>query len=152
MLKILAMIGTLATNSSFTDFKTIDPVQMQCLATAVYSEARGESPMGQAAVAWGIKHRAQSKDFPALPCDIIYDERHAPQFPDIKTIKIDYDSAAWDSAVEVAILSWIGFIDDPIKGARFWYAPKKVEKPSWAKMKFTKQIENHIFYDVRSES
>lgn len=149
MLKILAMIGILATNSSYVDTKQLDPKQIYCIAKAVYSEARGEPIMGQAAIAWGIKHRAQSKDFPSKPCDVIYDERIAPQFPDIKKVKINENSKQWDTAVEVAVLSWIGFIDDPVKGARFWYAPKKTIKPTWGEFKISAVISNHVFYDKK---
>lgn len=147
MLKILAMIGMITTNSSYATPSALDPAQMYCVAKAIYSEARGEAIEGQIAVAWGIKHRSKSKDFPNQPCDIIYDERHAIQFPHIKDVRIDENSPEWDSAVEVALLVWVGFIEDPIEGRRFWYAPNKVSKPSWLKMGAMKKIGNHIFYD-----
>mgnify|MGYP007083425989 CR=1 FL=1 len=145
MLKVLAMIGIMNAYSSFTG--KIDPVQLECMARAVYSEARGEPVMGQAAVAWGIKHRMDSKDFPNQACDIIYDERFAVQFPHIKDVQIDENSAAWESAVEVSALVWAGFVDDPIDGRRFWYNPKKAAKPRWLKMGQVKKIGNHVFYD-----
>lgn len=145
MLKILAMIGLLHSQSSFQGH--IDSQQLFCVAKAVYSEARGEPVMGQVAVAWGIKHRMASDDFPNQPCDIIYDERHAIQFPHIKQVLIDEDSREWDSAVEVAGLVIAGFIDDPIKGRRFWYNPDKAAKPKWLKMGKPVRIGSHIFYD-----
>jgi len=46
--------------------------QAQCLATAIYHEARGESLKGQFAVAEVILNRAQSRSFPNSICGVVY--------------------------------------------------------------------------------
>lgn len=46
--------------------------QAQCLATAIYHEARGESLKGQFAVAEVILNRAQSRKFPNSICGVVY--------------------------------------------------------------------------------
>jgi N-acetylmuramoyl-L-alanine amidase len=147
MMKVLAFIGFLVTHSSYTDVKALNPNDLFCVATAVYHEARGEPITGQIAVAYTIKNRVGSADFPDTACGVVYDEKHAVQFTGIKKVKPNYDSAAWEQAVEVAVLSWIGFVDDPTKGARFYYNPKKVEKPSWTRIKIAAKIGNHTFFD-----
>ncbi|MDD7971774.1 cell wall hydrolase [Roseinatronobacter alkalisoli] len=46
--------------------------QAQCLATAIYHEARGETLRGQFAVAEVILNRAQSRKFPNSICGVVY--------------------------------------------------------------------------------
>lgn len=46
--------------------------QQQCLATAVYFEARGESSKGQAAVAQVILNRVRNPAYPDTACGVVY--------------------------------------------------------------------------------
>lgn len=147
MIKVLAFIGFLVTHSTYTDARTLNPDDLFCIATAVYHEARGEPITGQIAVAYAIKNRVGSNDFPDTACGVVYDEKYAVQFTGIKKARPDYSSKAWDRAVEVAVLSWIGFVDDPTGGARFYYNPKKAERPSWTRIKIAAIIGNHTFFD-----
>ena len=147
MLKVLAMVALL-NSQGYGSAKGIDPDSLYCVARAVYSEARGEPIMGQVAVAWGIRNRMSSRDFPNGACAVIYDRKHAVQFPHIDTVYIDYESVEWETAVEVAGHVTAGLVADPTGGGRFWYNPKKVSKPAWAKMAFMKRIGDHVFYDV----
>lgn len=149
LLEVFAIIGLITSNSSYSG-PPLNPDEIYCVAKAVYSESRGEPVMGQVAVAWGIKNRITSKDFPATACGVIYDEKHAVQFPHIKQVKIDYSSPEWESAVEVAGFVWAGFVDDPIDGMRFWYAPKKASKPTWTRFAQQRRIGSHVFYDKES--
>lgn len=153
MIKVLAMIGFLATHSSYTAVNTLNESELYCVAKAVYSEARGEDAMGQAAVAWAIKHRVNSGEFPDSACKVIYEvnSRGVVQFPGIRDIDIDQDSKEWDSAVEIATLSWIGWIDDPTGGKRFWYNSKKVPKPKGRPIKTMIAIGDHVFYDYKKK-
>lgn len=151
MLKVFALIGMLAVHSSY-NVASLDPDQLYCVAKAVYSEARGEPVMGQVAIAWGVKHRVESKDFPNTACGVIYDEKYAVQFPYIKKIEIDESSPEWDSAVETAVFSWLGIVDDPIGDRRFWYNPKKARKPNWLVMGSILKIGHHSFYDRKKSN
>jgi hypothetical protein len=46
--------------------------QEQCLATAIYHEARGEDLKGQFAVAEVVLNRVSSRKFPGSICDVVY--------------------------------------------------------------------------------
>ena len=56
--------------------------EQQCLALAMYWEARGEGRHGMIAVGWTILNRAKSENFPATPCVVVYQggERSPCQF------------------------------------------------------------------------
>jgi len=108
--------------------------------------------MGQVAVAWGVRNRTRSKDFPDEACAVIYDRKHAVQFPNIDQVVIDYNSEEWDSAVEVAGHVTAGLVADPTMGSRFWYNPQKVAKPSWAKFAYSLRIGDHVFYEIKKPS
>lgn len=147
MLKVMAAIGHLMIASSYDTPKQIDPKQVYCVARAVYSEAKGEPMAGKVAVAYGVKNRTASKDFPANACDVIYQEKPTIQFPHIRN-EPNYNSKEWDKSVEVALLVWIGFVDNPIGSRRFWYNPKIATNSSWAYDHKNKiRIFNHVFHD-----
>ena len=54
----------------------------QCLALAMYWEARGEGRHGMIAVGWTILNRTRSDHFPTTPCAVVYqgNERSPCQF------------------------------------------------------------------------
>lgn len=128
----------------------LDPAEIFCVSTAIYHEARGEPAAGQIAVAYAIKHRVGSKDFPSTACGVVYQQTPVEQFTDIRKARPDYESKAWKDAVETATLVWAGMVADPVNGARFYYNPKKAAKPTWARITVLAVIGNHNFYEVEN--
>lgn len=117
--------------------------EMQCLAGAVYFEARGESLKGQLAVARVIVGRAQSGRFPDSYCGVVYQPSqfsfvHGRRMPAIKT-----SSRAWRRAVAVARIADKDSWESPAEGALFFHAARV--RPGW-KLKRVAQIDNHVFY------
>lgn len=55
---------------------TLDNAERECLATAVYFEARGEPLSGQVAVAQVVLNRVQSPRYPDSICDVVYQNDH----------------------------------------------------------------------------
>ena len=51
-------------------------LQTGCLAIAIYYEARGESEIGQIAVAQVILNRVKSRKYPGSICDVVYQNAH----------------------------------------------------------------------------
>ena len=51
-------------------------LQTGCLALAIYYEARGESEMGQIAVAQVILNRVKSRKYPSSICSVVYQNAH----------------------------------------------------------------------------
>jgi spore germination cell wall hydrolase CwlJ-like protein len=116
-----------------------------CLATAVYFEARGESLEGQLAVARVVMNRAASGRYPPSWCATVKQPaqfsfvRHG-QFPTIDTA-----SAAWARAQGIARVAMANVI--PSVGSDvLWYHADYVA-PSWGRrLSKVEKIGQHIFY------
>jgi spore germination cell wall hydrolase CwlJ-like protein len=119
--------------------------QTNCLATAVYFEARGESLEGQLAVARVVMNRASSGRYPPDWCSVVKQPaqfsfvRHG-QFP-----TIDAASTAWARAQGVARLAAANVV--PSVGSDvLWYHANYVA-PSWGhRLNLVEKIGAHIFY------
>jgi spore germination cell wall hydrolase CwlJ-like protein len=122
----------------------LDP-QANCLATAVYFEARGESVEGQLAVARVVMNRAGSGRYPPDYCSVVKQPaqfsfvRHG-QFP-----WIDTTSAAWARAQGVTRLA-IANVIPSVPTDCLWYHADYVD-PSWGhRLNLVQKIGQHIFY------
>ena len=119
--------------------------QGNCLATAVYFEARGESLEGQLAVARVVINRALSLKYPPDICGVVKQPaqfsfvRHG-QFPLINT-----QSAAWARAQGIARLAMANVVPS-VGNDVLWYHATYVD-PSWGhRLNRAEQIGLHIFY------
>jgi spore germination cell wall hydrolase CwlJ-like protein len=119
--------------------------QGNCLATAVYFEARGEALEGQLAVARVVMNRAGSGKYPPDWCSVV--KQHA-QFSFVRHGQfpwIDTASAAWMRAQGVARLA-IANVVPSIDQDVLWYHAKYVA-PSWGhRLNLVEKIGAHIFY------
>lgn len=119
--------------------------QTNCLATAVYFEARGESLEGQLAVARVVMNRAASGRYPASWCDVVKQPaqfsfvRHG-QFP-----VADTASDAWRKAEGIARLAVTNVVPS-VSTDVLWYHATYVA-PSWGhRLNMAQRIGAHIFY------
>src|SRR6478672_8005812 len=119
--------------------------QSNCLATAVYFEARGESLEGQMAVARVVMNRAASGRYPPDWCSVVKQPwqfsfvRHG-EFP-----TINEQSAAWARAQGVARLA-IANVVPSVEQDVLWYHATYVA-PSWGRrLNMVEKIGAHIFY------
>jgi spore germination cell wall hydrolase CwlJ-like protein len=124
---------------------TTDGREQDCLAKAVYFEARGETVEGQLAVAEVVINRAGSGRYPADLCSVI---TQPWQFSFIRKGRFpapDMGSDAWRKAVAVAKIAQ-GQLADRLPSNVLWYHADYVA-PSWGK-RLTRQakIGLHIFY------
>jgi spore germination cell wall hydrolase CwlJ-like protein len=122
-----------------------------CLARAIYFEARSESELGQLAVAKVILNRTKDPNYPRTICGVVYqgsDRRNSCQFsfacdgmPDDVRNK-----AAWDRSKRVAQRALAGNQSVRIMGAATHYHADYV-KPKWSRsMRKLIKIGRHIFY------
>ena len=128
-------------------FETNAPLDQQtnCLATAVYFEARGESLEGQLAVAHVVMNRASSGRYPPDWCSVVKQPaqfsfvRHG-EFP-----QADTNSEAWKKAEAIAELAAYNVV--PSVGTDvLWYHADYVA-PAWRHgLQEVEQIGAHIFY------
>jgi N-acetylmuramoyl-L-alanine amidase len=119
--------------------------QANCLATAVYFEARGESVEGQLAVARVVMNRAASGRYPPGWCSVVKQPaqfsfvRHG-QFP-----WIDTSSASWARAQGVARVA-VANVVPSVGPDVLWYHANYVA-PSWGhRLNLVEKIGAHIFY------
>jgi hypothetical protein len=119
--------------------------EANCIAVAVYHEARGESLEGQMAVAKVIMNRAASGRYPANWCGVVkqpwqFSFVHHGQFP-----SVDQGSAAWRKALGVTRLAVANAVQS-VPTDCLWYHADYVA-PSWGRnLTRVEKIGAHIFY------
>lgn len=122
--------------------------EFECLATAVYFEARGEGVAGQAAVAEVILNRVESPSFPKTICGVVRQSNgNGCQFSftcDGRTDRIG-DRTAWVTAGKIAKALMDGAPRGLTEGATYFHTPSV--RPSWSRrFERTAKIGRHIFY------
>jgi spore germination cell wall hydrolase CwlJ-like protein len=115
----------------------------ECLAGAVYFEAKGEPLHGQLSVAEVILNRARSGRFPTSACGVV---KQRGQFSFVRGGRfppIARTSLAWKRAVAIARIAVQDLADGPAPKALFFHA-KRVS-PRW-RLTRVAAVGNHIFY------
>jgi N-acetylmuramoyl-L-alanine amidase len=135
---LYALVDKFSTGAPLTD-------EANCIAVAVYHEARGESLEGQLAVAQVIMNRASSGKYPANWCGVVKQPwqfsfvRHG-QFP-----SVDANSDAWRKAVGITRLAVANAVPSVPRDC-LWYHANYVA-PRWSNnLQRVEQIGAHIFY------
>jgi len=135
---LYAIVDKLATNAALDE-------QTNCLATAVYFEARGETAEGQLAVARVVMNRAASGRYPPDWCSVV---KQPAQFSFVRHGEFPYadtNSAAWQRAEAVAELAAANVVPS-VSNDVLWYHANYVA-PSWRRsLVEVQQIGAHIFY------
>jgi len=137
---------------------------IECLALNIYHEARNESTIGQASVAWVVINRVQSDKFPDSVCGVVYEARYSKWWKEAhgKNVPLRHQCQfswycdgksdrvyEWDKFEEARSIAYSVLMNktpaDPTNGA-LWYHADYVN-PSWAN-DYTKtaKIGTHIFY------
>ena len=119
--------------------------ERECLAQAVYFEARGEPIEGQLAVAEVVLNRAASGEYPSSICDVVTQPAQFSFVRDGRFPAIDRGSDAWRKAVAVAHIA-AEDLADTLSSDVLWYHAAYVA-PSWGRrLSRVTQIGAHIFY------
>ncbi|MFM1863744.1 MAG: hypothetical protein RLZ26_2266 [Pseudomonadota bacterium] len=124
--------------------------EWECLAKAIYFEARGETLQGQAAVAEVILNRVDAADYPQTVCEVVNQgsaRRHACQFSFACDGKPDRprDAEAYDLAGRIADYLLRGGARTLTHGATHFHAG--AVKPGWSRvLARTTRIGSHHFY------
>ena len=117
-----------------------------CLATAIYFEARSESPQGQADVAYVVLNRVDDRRWPNTICGVVQQKRrNVCQFSFYCDGESDVprDGYAWDLAQVLA--ADILASGERSTAAVFYHAD--YVNPYWAKsFEFVGQTGAHLFY------
>jgi spore germination cell wall hydrolase CwlJ-like protein len=132
--------------------RRVQQAEENCLARAVYFEARSESELGQLAVAKVILNRVKDPEYPNTICGVVYQgsgRRNSCQFSfACDGLPDDVRSAAsWASAKRIAKKAIAGDAHVAAIGTATNYHADYV-KPKWAKsMKRLIKIGRHVFYE-----
>ena len=118
--------------------------ELECLATGVYFEAKGEPLAGQLAVAKVIANRAQSGGrFPDSYCGVLFQRGqfsfvHGRSLPTVPRA-----SKQWQTAVAIAKIADQRLKESAVGDALFFHA--RYVAPGWH-MRRVASIGNHVFY------
>jgi spore germination cell wall hydrolase CwlJ-like protein len=119
--------------------------ELECLAGAVYFEARGEPLDGQLAVAQVVINRTASNQFPSTYCGVVHQPRQFSYVRGGRTPPIPRSTQAWRNAKAIARIAHEGMWDSKASDALYFHA--NYVRPSWSR---TRQalatIDTHVFY------
>jgi spore germination cell wall hydrolase CwlJ-like protein len=132
-----------------TDSATAPARDVDCLTDAVYYEARGESPAGQAAIAQVVLNRVRHPAYPKSVCGVVYQgaRQGSCQFSFACNGALDSEREpeAWRRAKTVAERALAGFVMPVVGDATSFHVA--TARPDWgANMMRVAQIGLHIFY------
>ncbi|EGD60192.1 cell wall hydrolase, SleB [Novosphingobium nitrogenifigens DSM 19370] len=119
------------------------PRDIECLASAIYFEARSESLAGQLAVGRVIVARTASGRFPTSYCGVVLQRSQFSFIHHGALPTIDHGNHMWQRSVRIALIAARGRWKSPAEGALFFHA-KRVG-PVAGKIRVA-QIDNHVFY------
>lgn len=130
--------------------------ERECLAQAIYHEARGESATGQMAVANIIVNRARSAKFPSSLCGVIYQNADQGRYRCQFTFACDGrddtpgERRAWLRSQELAREVYAEYAQGQdigvLPGSALYYHTTAV-RPSWANtFSQVAVVDSHIFY------
>ncbi|HEY3949328.1 cell wall hydrolase [Phenylobacterium sp.] len=129
---------------------------LDCLTDAVYFEARGETPRGQAAVAQVVMNRLANPNFPKTVCGVVFQgaATHGCQFSFAcdGSMRHGLEADAWDKARKVAERALSGVaLAAGIGNATHFHALGV--QPVWgAQMLRVAQVGLHVFYRANPHS
>ncbi|MDX1541126.1 MAG: cell wall hydrolase [Geminicoccaceae bacterium] len=120
-----------------------------CLARAVYFEARDDGTEGMAAVAAVVMNRVRHPEFPDDVCAVVKEGGETPpcQFSWWCDGKSDQpeDAELWALAREVAAETLDGETSDPVADALFFHS-EKVDPPYHETRELVATVGSHLFY------
>src|SRR5688572_13261965 len=117
--------------------------ELECLAGAIYFEAKSESLAGQLAVGHVIANRASSGRFPSSYCGVVYQRS---QFSFVRGRSMPYIPRAsrdWEEAVAIAKIVDHELHPSPVGNALFFHARRV--SPGW-RLTRVATLGNHVFY------
>jgi spore germination cell wall hydrolase CwlJ-like protein len=122
----------------------------ECLADAMYYEARGEGEAGELAIAEVVYNRLHDGNYPRNICGVVFEgaHQHTCQFSFTCNGEMlrPKEPAAWRRAERLALRIVTGnlALGDSTGGALSFHAV--AVQPGWSDMERTTQIGNHVFY------
>jgi hypothetical protein len=124
--------------------------ELDCLTQAVYYEARGETPSGQAAVAQVVLNRARNPAFPKSVCGVVFQRAGATKgcqfsFACDGSTQRSREARAWRRAQTIASRALDGFVMAEVGSATHFHTLNVA--PMWGpRLLRVAQVGMHVFY------
>ena len=124
--------------------------ELECLSEAVYYEARGETPSGQAAVAQVVLNRVRHPSFPQSICGVVFQgayKRVGCQFSFAcdGSMRRGREPGAWNRAQKVASRALSGAVMSEVGAATHFHTTGVA--PGWGpRLLRVAQVGMHVFY------
>jgi N-acetylmuramoyl-L-alanine amidase len=118
--------------------------ELDCLATGIYFESKGEPLAGQLAVGQVIANRASSGGrFPSTYCGVLFQRGQFSFVHGHSLPHVSHDKRQWQTAVAIAKIVDQGLKDSGVGNALFFHA--RYVSPGWH-LKRVASIGNHVFF------
>jgi spore germination cell wall hydrolase CwlJ-like protein len=121
---------------------------LDCLADAIYYEARGETPEGQAAIAQVVLNRVRHPNFPKSVCGVVFQTSGDDcqfSFACNGSMNRPKEAAAWSRAEQVAARALSGVVMAQVGEATSFH--RASVSPGWGPgLMQVAQIGLHVFY------
>ncbi len=123
--------------------------QLDCLTQAVYYEARGETPAGQAAVAQVVLNRVRHPQFPKSVCAVVYQGATSGRgcqfsFACNGATRYRREGGAWERAERIASRAMDGYVMADVGNATHFHVASI--NPRWGNLLRVGKIGMHVFY------
>jgi spore germination cell wall hydrolase CwlJ-like protein len=117
--------------------------ELECLATGIYFESKGEPLAGQLAVGQVIANRAESGRFASTYCGVLLQRGQFSFIHGRSLPHVSHSKRQWQTAVAIAKIVDQDLKESKVGDALFFHA--RYVRPSWH-LKRVASIGNHIFY------
>ncbi|MGR4864863.1 cell wall hydrolase [Caulobacter sp. LARHSG274] len=124
--------------------------ELECLSEAVYYEARGETPSGQAAVAQVVLNRVRHPSFPKSICGVVFQGAYTHtgcqfSFACDGSMRHGRETGAWRRAQKVAARALSGAVMTEVGAATHFHTTGVA--PGWGpRLLRVAQVGMHVFY------
>ena len=123
--------------------------ELECLAQAVYYEARGETPAGQAAVAQVVLNRVRHPAFPKSICGVVFQGARSGRgcqfsFACDGSLRLTREMGAWTRAEKIASRAFEGQVMSQVGNATHFHVT--AIQPGWSNLLKVAQVGAHVFY------
>jgi spore germination cell wall hydrolase CwlJ-like protein len=124
--------------------------ELECLSEAVYYEARGETPSGQAAVAQVVLNRVRHPSFPKSICGVVFQGAYTHtgcqfSFACDGSMRRSREPGAWKRAQKVATRALSGAVMTEVGAATHFHTTGVA--PGWGpRLLRVAQVGMHVFY------
>ena len=131
--------------------KNVSEEDRYCLQQNIFFEARNQSVLGQAAVAWVTLNRVEDSRYPDTICEVVWQHKQFSWTHDGKSDEPSdnvVEQRAWEDVgivTDVVLLDWARGINNPVGQSTMYHA--EYVDPYWSSSyDQVVKVDAHIFY------